>query len=1135
MPQALPILAAVAQAAGYTYAAIALTTAYVGVSVHNQRKAARAQQEAYENSLKDRIVTVRNSAAVQRLVYGRQRVGGDTTIFHCNHVDDKFLVTLIIPVAPHRIDGFEEIWLDAAMDPVSHLDGSSTSSGGGGWVNAGTTWALGVADVLSTQLAGGAPGTTTDLVHPVDQVLAAGYQQVVQGDVYTETLLIPNVDFSVSGSTLTWLTDQSGRTVVFTARYTQTGSVVRVKLYLGLEEGERDPDLEEASGGKWASTDVLQGIARMHLTLRWNREKFGQIGIPNASAVIRGALVRDPVDDSISWSNNAARCMLDYLTREDGHALDYSRINVAAAITAAAISDEWVPSDIITADTAVDTLAIPDQRLRVGDPVRFYTDDTLPAPLTADTTYYIRAVVSAGVYQVAAEPDGPVIDLTSGGSGTSRVMERRYTCDTVLSTDSDIAENVRILLGAMAGDIAKVAGKTVIKAGAFEVPVYTLTENDLWDSEDDEGEWIIDPETPNAELFNGVRGTYVDASETGMWAVTSYPPYVSETYVEQDGWRTRMQDVPLPATLGRQRAQRIAKLTLHLARMSLRSQIPCNWGASPLQPMDVLHAPLPMVGWDAFNDGAGKILRVDQVLRHPSGRVDLQVREEAEVVYDWDFNEATGDPAPNTALPNPNFVEPVEGLAFHSSADTYETLEGGRIRPYGIFSFTAPSADSAVRRGGYIELKWRHATELEFQRIVIDPDDEPRAKVYGLSPGATLVASIRAFNAVQAPSDIRIGVFGVSDSLAFSEISASGNLIPDAVFAADPIQHWRIDKHPFVTELVVWQREPRIPGPPGAAILYQNGTQPSYSTADTDRMSVVAGERYWAYAQLMPVRTDGYVQVAWINAAGVPFMHSPGSLVSQPTILDPRLEGLYAYSDLVMQAPEGAASAFVQIVSRGTREGANSAVIALKPFFGPVGRQTTVRPAWNAGVAPTVGTLQLAPGSTRELESYKQAQPASVGSATPSVLVTPVSRAFGPYPFNTKIIITAECRVQYGNVGDLTPNELAVGGRYGPFFDIAYQNDWESPIVPGGLLFGVRKATPLITANGLRIVHEVTARQIIDLPAGRTLSEVGLWASMPRAYPPPLVILPPVTAPAYLNVGENSISDGVLSVDVSKR
>lgn len=81
MPQALPILAAVAQAAEAYAVSVALTAAYIGISAYQQRKEADAAQQAHNNSLQGRTTTFRNSAAARRIIYGRQRVGGDTIIY----------------------------------------------------------------------------------------------------------------------------------------------------------------------------------------------------------------------------------------------------------------------------------------------------------------------------------------------------------------------------------------------------------------------------------------------------------------------------------------------------------------------------------------------------------------------------------------------------------------------------------------------------------------------------------------------------------------------------------------------------------------------------------------------------------------------------------------------------------------------------------------------------------------------------------------------------------------------------------------------------------------------------------------------------------------------------------------------
>lgn len=80
----------------------------------------------------------------------------------------------------------------------------------------------------------------------------------------------------------------------------------------------------------------------------------------------------------------------------------------------------------ITADATADTITIkgPWPTLAVGDAARFSNSGgALPAPLAADTDYYIQSVVSSGVYKVAATLGGAAIDLTTAGTCTSFIGE----------------------------------------------------------------------------------------------------------------------------------------------------------------------------------------------------------------------------------------------------------------------------------------------------------------------------------------------------------------------------------------------------------------------------------------------------------------------------------------------------------------------------------------------------------------------------------------------------------------------------------------------------------------------------------------------------------------------------------------
>lgn len=1103
MPAAIPLVAAVASAAGYTYTALALTAVYVGAAEYERRKAERAQQEAYENSIQGRTVTMRTSNAARRMVFGRQRMGGDTVAYAVNHGDGNRRITLVIPLVFHRVDGFEKFWLGDTAESVDVLDGSSTSSGGGGWTTGGSEWAVSVTQVLTKGITGAGVGATVALGQTITQVLALAYL-VVDGDQLVEQRLTEGVDFSVSGATLTWLVDHTGLQCTFTGQYEQVAKLLRLKFFLGLEGGERDEDLEVDSGGEWSSTDVMCRTARVHATLEWDQQKFGQIGIPNLSFTFRGMLTRDYADGSLSWSRCPARALAAYLTATDGLGWDVSRIHTSAMLAAQAANAEDVPSEIVTADAAANTVAFADQFLRPGDPVRFYNEGGAPpAPLVEGTTYYVKSVVGDDVYTLSATAGGSTIDITDTGSGITRVMEPRYTCDTVLSTDADPTENVRILLSAMVGNISKIRGKFLIRPGVYEPPVYTLTEDDLSDEEGAPA-WTIDPETPNDSLINGVRGTYVDASPTGLWAVTSYEPYQSATYLAQDGGRVAWSDIPLVATLGRQRAQRIAKLLLHLSRLSLKTTAPFNVRASPIEPLDTIHFQAPTLRWDVMNSGAGKIFRVDQVVRDPSGRVDIQMHEEAEIVYDWSFDEATGDPAPNTAFPDPNVVAPLGPMSLLSSADTYETLEGGRIRPYAVLSWPQIEDDSSVLQGGRIEIEWRPAVDSAWQRLAnLDPSST-EVKLYGVAPASTLIAKATVYNGIGAPSPITIGVFGVSADLPSSESRASGNLVAKATLV-DPAG-WTVRKDAAIVEAVTWQKSGEtINTVPGSLLLYQQGTTAGEMSAEADdEIPMVGGQRYAVFASYVTARAQAFIEMRFYDAAGgqigVPRRTGFGTNVTADFLL----ESAMAQLGMFVSAPANAAKARLRLGKTGTSSSTDSGVLWMKPFVGPVDAGQSTFPIWNAGGAGVARTQDIAPGATFEIAPYRNA---ALVRLTFQANTTIASRpgSIGPYTVATTVVLTGQCRVTYGNVPSGVP-------KTGPRFNLQC-------VVNGVTQYSIVDAAPDVTAASRAYQYQAMCRLVIELPAGQTIAGVALMG---------------INDDVGSGVPEVAAGDAQLSVEISK-
>jgi uncharacterized phiE125 gp8 family phage protein len=75
----------------------------------------------------------------------------------------------------------------------------------------------------------------------------------------------------------------------------------------------------------------------------------------------------------------------------------------------------------LAADAAGDTISVPGWKtLAVNDVLRVSNrDGAPPAPLKVNTDYYVKAVVSADKYQLAASAGGALIDITDVGTGDS--------------------------------------------------------------------------------------------------------------------------------------------------------------------------------------------------------------------------------------------------------------------------------------------------------------------------------------------------------------------------------------------------------------------------------------------------------------------------------------------------------------------------------------------------------------------------------------------------------------------------------------------------------------------------------------------------------------------------------------------
>jgi len=124
-------------------------------------------------------------------------------------------------------------------------------------------------------------------------------------------------------------------------------SVVRIRKFLGKPEGERDLAWEQEIPNYWGPQHLGKGVARLHLRLKWSENHWPN-GLPEVSAVVRGAKVYDPRDTTQSPTNPASWKYTNNCALVAAHLLHtrkqvpYSRIDKAPLIAAANVCSEQV-------------------------------------------------------------------------------------------------------------------------------------------------------------------------------------------------------------------------------------------------------------------------------------------------------------------------------------------------------------------------------------------------------------------------------------------------------------------------------------------------------------------------------------------------------------------------------------------------------------------------------------------------------------------------------------------------------------------------------------------------------------------------------------------------------------------------
>jgi hypothetical protein len=451
--------------------------------------------------------------------------------------------------------------------------------------------------------------------------------------------------------------------VVTTGRF---ANKARFKMHLGEADQVADPDLL-AESSEWDADHRMRGCPYLYPRLQWDQTTYTN-GIPNPKAKLVGRDdIYDPRDGISRWTNNWALVIRDFLTRpeiEGGWGRSADQLDDADFIAAANISDQMVEvvhqELTVTVDATLNEFTLSDVNAYIWacDGVQIVSDGTVPGGLDATRTYYwIETGQHKGKFAISLRQsrNRTPVDLSDAGTGTIkvvRVSQPRYTCDGVYSMDEQPLDILEAMVLSGGGWFARAQGKDRIFAGAEATAEHELDGSWLRD----DGEIGAQTRPSRQDLFNAVRGTYVDPAR--FWKENTFPAVTSDTYQAEDGGVQIDREYTFDWQINGERAQRVSAILLNRHRLSDMLTLPCNWKALPVRLGNALTVTLPVFGYDHA------IFRcIDFQFAENFVGIDLVLQRDDPSCYAWSPGQAQAyASAPAVTLYEPWNVPPATGL-----------------------------------------------------------------------------------------------------------------------------------------------------------------------------------------------------------------------------------------------------------------------------------------------------------------------------------------------------------------------------------------------------------------------------------------------------------------------------------------
>ena len=206
--------------------------------------------------------------------------------------------------------------------------------------------------------------------------------------------------------------------------------------------------------------------------------------------------------------------------------------------------------------------------------------------------------------------------------------EKTYECHGVLTTANSYSKNIESILSSMFGTFFYSGGVFSVKAGVYQTPTITLTQDDFI------SDLVIQTRNSKRDSANGIKGVFTPVSTN--YIASDYPPVVSEVFKLADDGEENIMDFPLSMTSSSTMAQRIARIALYRGREQLSINVTCNLNnAFKLQVGDSVTVIKDNLGFDA--NSIFQVAQWSLNINNSDLSVSLVLREISSAVYDYEL------------------------------------------------------------------------------------------------------------------------------------------------------------------------------------------------------------------------------------------------------------------------------------------------------------------------------------------------------------------------------------------------------------------------------------------------------------------------------------------------------------------